>query len=167
MNKLIRWWKFDGKYLHIKIWYGIKNLIAWFPIIWIDRNWDQYFIWNILQFKLQRQGNNIKRNGNHVNADHDAKYILLCSKLVQKIRDEEYIIEYMDYSDFDGDIPNFNPYFKKYPLIYKKVLNGEGIFKPDAHSDEVIAMNIGYINHIRVKKLLFKIIESEIDGWSD
>lgn len=33
---------------------GIRNIFAWLPIIWKDRNWDQYFIMNILLFKLKR-----------------------------------------------------------------------------------------------------------------
>ena len=54
-NKIRLWWKFDGKYLHRDIAQGIKNLIKWFPIIWKDRNWDDSFIFDILQFKLQNQ----------------------------------------------------------------------------------------------------------------
>ena len=33
---------------------GIKNLWAWFPIIWKDRDWDGWFIYQIIEFKLTR-----------------------------------------------------------------------------------------------------------------
>jgi hypothetical protein len=53
------------------------------------------------------------------------------------------------------------------------VLNGEGIFSLGA-SDNVstdkkqrIAMNIGHINHDRARKLLFKIMEENIERWWD
>ena len=64
---------------------------------------------------------------------------------------------------------NFDDYFKKYPLIYKKVLNGEGLINREGREDDkqLIAMSIGYINHDRVKKLLFKIMEENIEGWWD
>jgi hypothetical protein len=64
---------------------------------------------------------------------------------------------------------NFDDYFKKYPLIYKRVLNGEGIINREGREDDkqLIAMNIGYINHDRVRKLLFKTMEENIEGWWD
>jgi hypothetical protein len=64
---------------------------------------------------------------------------------------------------------NFDDYFKKYPLIYKRVLNGEGPINREGREDDkqLIAMSIGYINHDRVKKLLFKIMEENIEGWWD
>jgi hypothetical protein len=48
-------------------------------------------------------------------------------------------------------------------------MNGEGIFDRDGREDDkqIIAMNIGYINHDRARKLLFKIMESEIEKWWD
>jgi hypothetical protein len=49
------------------------------------------------------------------------------------------------------------------------VLNGEGIINRKGREDDkqLIAMNIGYINHDRVRKLLFKIMEENIEGWWD
>jgi hypothetical protein len=51
-------------------------------------------------------------------------------------------------------------------------LNGDGVFSiEDRDSEEetkqVIAMNIGHINHNRARKLLFNILESQIEGWWD
>lgn len=31
---------------------GILNIIRFFPIVWQDRNWDQYFFWKLLEFKF-------------------------------------------------------------------------------------------------------------------
>jgi hypothetical protein len=64
---------------------------------------------------------------------------------------------------------NFDDYFKKYPLIYKRVLNGEGPFNLKGREDDkqVIAMNIGYVNHKRARKLLFKMMEENIERWWD
>ena len=63
---------------------------------------------------------------------------------------------------------NFDDYFKKYPLIHKRVLNGEGWLKIEDFTDKHrIASNIAHINHKRAKKLLFKIMEENIEGWWD
>ena len=64
---------------------------------------------------------------------------------------------------------NFDDYFKKYPLIYKRVLNGEGVFGREGRKEDkqVIAMNIAHINHDRARKLLFKIMEENIERWWD
>ena len=64
---------------------------------------------------------------------------------------------------------NFDDYFKKYPLIYKRVLAGEGPFQPLESGDSKVrvAMNIAHINHDRARKLLFKIMEQDIEKWWD
>jgi hypothetical protein len=48
-------------------------------------------------------------------------------------------------------------------------MNGEGIFGREGRREDkqVIAMNIGHINHDRARKLLFKIMEENIEGWWD
>jgi hypothetical protein len=104
------------------------------------------------------------------------------------IQDEHYSSEYSDYhisKHWFEDIPdksgystleskqleeNFDDYFKKYPLVYKRVLAGEGPFQPISFKQEDkqrIAMNIGHINHNRARKMLFKIMEQNIEKWWD
>jgi hypothetical protein len=181
------WWKHDGKYLHLEFKRGVKSLIYWFPIIWKDRNWDSHYIFEIMKHKLSAQANYIGHRDLHTRAQEDARRMRLCVKLMGLIQEEFYSSEYLDYhktKHWFEDVPehpglsswesrilgeNFDDYFKKYPLIYKKVLNGEGVFNREGREDDkqIIAMNIGYINHVRARKLLFKIMESEIEGWWD
>jgi hypothetical protein len=75
------------------------------------------------------------------------------------------------YSTWESEIiwEKYDDYFKKYPLIYKRVMNGEGVFSLEGRDDDkqVIAMNIGHINQDRAHKLLFKIMEENIQGWWD
>ena len=112
--------------------------------------------------------------------------MMTCVRLIEKVQEEWYGMEYMDYhktkhwfepvEDKEGYSTweskqleeNFDEYFAKYPLIYKRVINGEGIFKLDGTNDKQrIAMNIGHINHDRARKLLFKIMEQHIERWWD
>jgi len=52
---------------------------------------------------------------------------------------------------------------------HKRVLKGEGVFGRDGREDDkqIIAMNIGHINHDRARKLLFKLMEENIERWWD
>jgi hypothetical protein len=183
------WWNHDGKYYHKYFKQGVKNIIYWFPIIWKDRNWDDGYIFNILKHKLKAQAKYIGDRDFHTRAQQDARRMRLCVKLIEKVQEEDYAMEYMDYhkdrvwftpcedregsSLYNSEVvnENFNDYFKKYPLVYKRVINGEGIFKfdnvVDVENKKRIAMNIGHVNHDRARKLLFKIMEENIEGWWD
>jgi hypothetical protein len=183
------WWKFEGRYYHKDLYRGIKNLIQWFPVIWKDRDWDSYYIFQILEHKLKLQAKGIAKRDIHVNAQRDAEIMMTCVRLMEKVREEYYESEWMvyyeskmwfesikeqpGYSRLESEIisENFDEYFKKYPLIYKRVLKGEGIFSIENESEnenkQRIAMNIAHINQERTHKLLFKILEKNIRGWWD
>jgi hypothetical protein len=144
--------------------------------------------------KLRWQAKYIGDRDFHTRAALDAKRIRLCANLMDKVQDGFYSGEYMDYHETKWnflDIPdkpgykeldmqttseNFDDYFKKYPLVYKKVLSDKKlqIFGIEARDGETevdakqrIAMNIGRYNHERARKLLFKIMEENIEGWWD
>jgi hypothetical protein len=156
---------------------NICNLIRWFPIIWKDRDWDDHFIFEILKFKLKNQAKYIGDKNRHLSAKRDAEVMMLCVRLIEKVQEEYYGGEYIDYheSDFrwlDTDHPDtkqldivelsehFDDYFKKYPLIYRMVPD----LKAPKHR---IAMQIARINHNRARKLLFKILEQNIERFWD
>ncbi len=184
---LSSWWRFEGRYIPGNIRTGISNLIYWFPVIWKDRNWDDSYIFEVMIHKLKAQSKCIGNRDIHTAAKRDAEIMMTCVRLMEKIREEHYALEYSDYhkskfwfeplqekegySTMESRLieENFDDYFKKYPLIHKRVLNGEGVFpREDREEDkQIIAMNIGQINHERARKLLFKIMEENIEGWWD
>lgn len=175
------WWKFDGRYLLKNIKQGLINLYIWLPIIWKDRNWDGFYIFDILKFKLKQQALYIGGKNRHTRAQIDARNMLICVNLIQKIQDDFYESEYFDFYKDDmwteelEDEPGyyemkftpvwekFDDYFKLYPLIYKKVISEGGVFPNDTKHH--IAMNIGNINQQRAQNLLFKIMNDNIQGW--
>ena len=181
------WWSNDGMYLHKTIWTGLKNLWYWFPVIWKDRNWDDHYIFEVMIHKLKAQSKYIGERDWHTTAKRDAEIMMICVKLMKLVQDDFYSSEYSDYhktKHWFEDVPgkegysswesklleeNFDDYFKKYPLIYKRVLNGEGVFRREGREEDkqVIAMNISHINHDRARKLLFKIMEENIERWWD
>lgn len=186
-DKLSIWWKFEGRYTISNIKYGFKNIRYWLPVIWKDRNWDDVFIFIILKHKLQSQVKYIGDRDFHAGAKRSAEVMMTCVRLIDKVKDEYYSMEYMDYhktkhwfepcKDKEGRSTwesrlleeNFDDYFAKYPLIYKRVINGEGVFNIEGRKDDkrIIAMNMAYINHDRARRLLFKIMEQNIEKWWD
>jgi hypothetical protein len=181
------WWYHDGRFIHKEVITGIKNLWYWFPIVWKDRNWDSHYIFEIFKHKLKAQSKYIGSRDLHVTAKRDAEVMMTCVRLMKLVQDEHYSSEYTDFhktkhwfedvSDKPGYVSwesklmkeNFDDYFKKYPLIHKRVINGEGVFGREGREDDkqIIAMNIAHINHDRARKLLFKIMEENIEGWWD
>lgn len=186
-RRIYSWWRWEGKYLPKEIKRGIQKVWYWLPIIWKDRDWDSHYIFEILKHKLKAQADYIGDRDIHTRAQQDAKRMRLCVKLMQKIQDDEYSGEYIDYHKDrvwftdcedrpDSYLMNseivwekFDDYFKKYPLIYKRVMNGEGVYTREGREDDkqIIAMNIAKINQDRAHKLLFKIMEENILGWWD
>jgi hypothetical protein len=170
----------------------IYNLIRWFPIIWKDRDWDDWYVFTILETKLKHQAEYIGTKDRHTRAKRDAEIMMTCVRLIQKIKEEKYDGEYMDYHESSYnwlDIPDksdykqldielkserFDEYFLEYPLDYKRVITNTAnqIFSIDGdiHDVEVkqrIAMNMGMVRQRRAHKLLFKLLERNILMWWD
>jgi hypothetical protein len=140
-----------------------------------------------MMHKLKAQSKYIGGRGIHLRAERDAEVMMTCVKLMKLIQDDFYSSEYSGYhktKHWFEDVPgkegysswesklvkeNFDDYFKKYPLIYKRVLNGEGVFRKEGREEDkqVIAMSIAHINHDRARKLLFKLMEENIERWWD
>ena len=111
-----------------------------------------------------------------MSAKRDAEIMMLCVRLIEKVQDEYYDCEYIDYQDsefkfidskeypgsYEMEIEelseHFDDYFKKYPLIAKQV---------DEKDKWKKAFRIAHINQERAHKLLFKILEQNIRRWWD
>lgn len=195
MNNLLNFKRFYyetiGKHINY-VYNSIKNLIRWVPIIWKDRDWDGWYIYTILETKIRYQAKYIGSKDRYVEAKRDTERMMTCVRLIKKVKDEEYAGEYMDYHDSKYhwlDVPDrpdfkeleieqrnewFDEYFLKYPLEYKRVLSDKTLqifdISGDIHSGEVkqrIAMNISHNLQRRAKKILFKLLERNIDRWWD
>lgn len=70
--------------------YGIKNLKKWFPIIWKDRDWDYFYLYKILKFKLERMEYLQRKYGYAVDSNKIADQIKLCINLLDRILKDEY-----------------------------------------------------------------------------
>jgi hypothetical protein len=160
---------------------GVKNIITWIPIIYKDKNWDHSYIYDIIEFKLLQQRNYLVSANRHTSIPETNRDITICLNLIQRIKNEYYSSEYLDYYDSDMKfIPvkgkdtytlestiiweKFDLYLNKYPLQVKKILKEHPEFKDDKFR---IIMWIGRKNEKRAQLLLFKIMNEKINHWWD
>jgi len=189
IEKITNWWWDNIGWKIRDIYRSIRSVIRWFPVIWNDRDWDDWYIYKILQTKLKFQSKYIGDRDIHTRAKRDAEVMNICIRLIDKLMEDFYDMEYLDYHEstfsfVDSDKPdykrlkitntseNFDEFFKKYPLVYKKVLKDEdknifSLYEDGVLSKKRIAMNISQINHDRARKLLFNVMGDNINRWWD
>jgi hypothetical protein len=189
IEKITNWWWDNIGWKIRDIYRSIRSVIRWFPVIWNDRDWDDWYIYKILQTKLKFQSKYIGDRDIHTRAKRDAEVMNTCVRLIDKLMGDFYDMEYLDYHEstfsfVDSDKPdykrleitdtseNFDEFFKKYPLVYKKVLkdgdkNIFSLYEDGVLSKKRIAMNISQINHDRARKLLFNVMGDNINRWWD
>lgn len=160
----------------------IRNLIAWYPIIRDDWNFDYNGIYKIIEFKLNRQAKYFKKYRMCVGADFAAERMTLCAGIASNIRTEHYRDEYLNYFHSEWHVvdvvdnrpkweetiilDNFEAYFKKYPHAYREVTKRDKyVFENDTKTK--IAMNIGIYLHNKATRLFFRLLNHNIEKFSD
>lgn len=73
----------------------ISTIIKWIPILWYDEDWDFYYVYNILQKKLEFVQKDML-NSNIENKELYANKIGIAIKLIEIIKKEKYLDEFLD-----------------------------------------------------------------------
>ena len=116
----------------MRTWYKrIKNIIRWIPVLWKDKDWDYWHIFEILKTKLKFQSEYFHKYGYHVSSEREAQKMKLCARLIDKIQNEYYL--------------------------------DEQLMRKDEITDKDIKDAIH--RHDKAKKLLFSILENNIEKW--
>ena len=166
--------KFEDFFRNLKQYF--KNIIKWSPILWKDRDWDHFFIVDTLRFKIENTAKYISKNKRYVGWERDVERMNLVIKLIDKIQDEYYSCEYQDYYKINFFFEkienselsllksnilenNLTEYFKKYPNTYKLFYN--------ENEDIKSALEMGNHLHTKCRRILFKLIEENIEKWWD
>ena len=185
--KLYRWFRWDAKHAHRDIAQGFRNLWKWLPIIWKDRDWDDHFIFEALKFKIENTAKYIEKNNRYIGCERDVQTMMTCVRLIEKIQNQFYDLEHTDYMDQkfsfekieDSDLSklniettseNLSDYFSKHPNIHRRALKSS-ITREKWHysevSDQTLAMWMSHYNHNRARKILFALMERNIEKWWD
>lgn len=151
-----------------KIVTGIKNLIQWIPIIWNDRQWDYYYFYKILYYKLKFMEEFWKSDEPvSAKAEKTAKQITIAKNLAKRLMENNYIDNALmwheqKYPDYLDKALNFEPYkdnLKLYILVDKNPIDEKKSFeKCCEHSDYMEKQD---------KEMLFDLLKKYVNRWWD
>ena len=170
--------------LHWRVRYfiiGVKNIFKWIPTLYKDKDWDGWYIYNILQKKIEFQRQEIIYANRHSEVDRDNRDMKIALNLLERVKEDYYGMEHLDYSETEFDfIPvegnpnlkemkktvlseNYDEFLKKYPSSVRKVLkeNGKVLEK------DTLCHLVARHNQEKARKLLFKLLEQKIERWWD
>lgn len=171
------------RFLHWRIrsfFTGCHNIIKWIPTIYKDRDWDDWHIYNILQKKIEFQRKEIINANRHRDIDCDNRDMTLALNLIERVKEEYYGTEYLDYSEtkfrfepiegnneyysMEQDVisENYDEYIKKYPSSVRKVLNE----KPDLNKKD-LCFWVAKHNEKKAHDLLHKVLKERMRRWWD
>lgn len=75
----------------LKFTYGIKNIYRWRKVLYADRDFDYYFIYEILKTKLQFQADHLDKYHKYATFKNDVKVIRKCIDLIEEVQGEYYL----------------------------------------------------------------------------
>lgn len=83
----------------------IRKIIRWIPILWNDRDWDYYFIYETLKQKLIDTETYVRKEGLHIFNNEEADSILKAIEMIEKVQTEYHLDKYLSEAkewDVDG-----------------------------------------------------------------
>jgi len=158
-----------------------NNLIKWFPTIWNDRDWDGHFILKILQKKIEFQRKELVNANRHTRIESDNRDMTLALNLLERVKEEYYSLECMDYWDSEivfDDVPEnpklksievnttterYDDYLSKYPSSVRALTKEHG----EELDKQRLCLLVSYYNHKKANKLLFRVLEERLAYWWD
>jgi hypothetical protein len=161
---------------------GLINLYKWLPIVWKDRDYDHSYVLDILKFKLEEMSKYTTSRKYHSGWEQHVRDMNICISLIDKLNDY-YETEYFDYIDesfefvpIEGSTSytlesevlrdNLDEFFAKNKLLYKKVV--EQLKSKNLDNDRsYIAIRICRLKHSKAKRLLFNILNDQLESWWD
>ena len=161
--------------------YGVKNIIRWIPTMYHDRDWDGDFILKILQKKIEFQRKELINDNRHMCIDKDNRYMTLTLNLLERVRQDHYGLECMDYWDDNISFENildkpdlksieikttgerFDEYLNKYPSSVRAITKEYGVIE----DKKTLCLKVSYYNHSKANKLLFRVLEEKLTQWWD
>jgi hypothetical protein len=163
---------------------GIQNIFSWLPTIYKDRNWDNFYILEIMKKKLLRQRKYLIEHNRHMGIEQINRDMTIALNLIERLQEDYYGTEYQDYCDEEikytpvKDKPevyelniitkkqDFEPFIKKYKNACCKVVNGAYMGRLPYKKKDIAFLTSQY-NQERANKLLYKILTERQRGWWD
>lgn len=156
-----------------KIW-QIKNLIKWIPIIWNQFDFDYNYSLDVFKFQLEKQARFLdSKKSRTQSSSYKSKRIKTVIKLMDKVYNEEYAMEYQkilkekygkDVLDVEFVKSKSSSISKLYEMVpkYKSRSDSKKIEK---EKDNLFKK--GLEKQEKAHKILWKLIEKDIRTWWD
>lgn len=160
---------------------GIKNFWKWKKIIYFDRDYDYNYTYDILQFKMENQSKYFKTSDICIDDKRNAELCKLCSKLIEKLKNDTYECEYQDCYNWGmgiDDKPDYlfwiwdvedeqklEKYFYDNRNIYNKIKSEKNYGDLNYDDNKVMCLLIGRIKQEKAQKLLYKILLEKSEGF--
>ena len=147
----------------------LKRLTAFIPVIWKSEDYDYRYALDIFKFQLLRLADYIESQDRYVGNKNDVARIRTVCRLMDKVYDEEYAMQYQDILEamYGDNVLNFN--FEEnekgnYNMTYEyeKWDNAKEI---DQIKSELFQMSRE--KQERAHRLLWQLIEKDIRKWWD
>lgn len=150
----------------------VIRVIQWIPVIWKTHDWDSAYAIDVFAYQLERTAKRLE-SVTHYNGKPEARRIRMILRLMKKVCDEDYSMEWMDIED---------RVFGKSKLVFHPAPEfGDGMMeihreydrKYTAKEREMIDESMRelrlrcYAKQERAHKLLWDLIEHNIQRWWD
>jgi hypothetical protein len=152
----------------------IKRLIRYTPVIWNSYDFDYRYATELFQMKLEDIANFMESDrAMSVQAKEDAKRIRTVIKLMDKVYDEDYSLEYEDkLKELYGEDVLYVEFLEKFSKSGNKHYCIKYKYEDWDNCDEIKEMKTKLFNesHLKQKKahrILWKFIEHNIQRWWD
>lgn len=171
----------------------LVKLIKWIPVLWRDRDYDDFYIFEILKVKILQQRNYLVKSNRHTNIAKDNFWMTVCLNLIERIQNSYYEIEYFDYfeqelnfvEEKDGsDLYRMESqitqdqllrYINLYPSDRKKTINycikkldrDFSNYELDQDIRHSLCIHMASFRHKKAINLLFLVISNKIEHWWD
>lgn len=80
---------FDLRHHWLRLYYGVRNLIVYFPLIWRDRDWDQAYLVRLMEFKFRKMADLQEKYGNGLLHMRYARQLRTAALLCKRMSEDE------------------------------------------------------------------------------
>lgn len=156
---------------HIKPFFYLQNykrFFKWIPVIWNDREWDYYFLFQLLKHKLKKDSKYFEKHGIGANNKKIAREMRLCINLIDRIIKDDYCSDMLDkidekYGKFILVPTNKVGYTS---LTREKLKDNEELHEKYRKDTKKMVAHADYLRE-QDKEFLFDLLKKNIFHWWD
>jgi len=146
--------------------YGILNIVKWIPVIWKDRQWDKYYLYEILHFKLSLMEKHFYRDKpTIVNSKRYGKQIKIAKVLAKRLANDNYLDNATFWHDQKFEEVDFKSLWRKEPNgMYYSYVGDQNVNRQNSF-DKCCKHSVYMRN--RDLQYLFDLLNKKIEWWWD